>query len=195
MRARAYAHDVAKDLPGIDEKLAQWLQAQPVFFVATAPLAADGLVNCSPKGGLGTFAVLDPHRVAYLDLTGSGIETVAHLRENGRVTLMFCAWTGTPNIVRLYGRGSVVLPEDDGFAELEQRFSDHPGERCVIVVDVDRVRDSCGYAVPRMELVAERDVLDLSNAKKGPGKLAAYRADKNTVSLDGLPGLPGLPGR
>ncbi len=180
---------MSNELPEIDEKLARWLEAQPVFFVATAPLAADGLVNCSPKGSIGTFAVLGPHRVAYLDLTGSGIETVAHLRENGRVTLMFCAWTDRPDIVRLYGHGSVVLPEDDGFAELLARFGEHPGERCVIVVDVDRVRDSCGYAVPRMELVAERDVLDLANAKKGPERLAAYRAEKNAASLDGLPGL------
>jgi hypothetical protein len=176
-------------LESLDAKLTEWLTAQPVFFVATAPLAGDGLVNCSPKGMAGTFAVLDERRVAYLDLTGSGIETVAHLRENARIVLMFCAFEGPPKIVRLHGRGHVVLPQDPDFAQLVKRFSDHPGIRSVIVVDVDRVAESCGFAVPLMSYQADRDVLDRSAAKKGPEKLAAYRAERNATSLDGLPGL------
>lgn len=176
---------------GIDDKLADWLRARPVFFVATAPLAGDGLVNCSPKGLLGTFTVLDERRVAYLDLTGSGIETVAHLRENGRIVLMFCAFDGRPRIVRLHGRGEVVLPDDERFGDLHARFSEHPEARAVVLVEVTRVADSCGYAVPELGYVRDRDVLDLSAVKKGPARMAAYRRDKNTASLDGLPGLPG----
>lgn len=174
----------------IDESLAAWLVEQPVFFVASAPLAGDGLVNCSPKGLVGSFVVLDGTTVAYLDLTGSGIETVAHLRENGRLVLMFCAFDGRPRIVRLHGTGRVVQPDDDGFDELVALFPSHPGVRSVIVADLARISDSCGYAVPRMDYVDDRDVLDLDAAKKGPEKLAAYRLAKNSVSLDGLPGLP-----
>lgn len=181
---------MGKVLEEIDERLGDWLQAQPVFFVATAPLASGGLVNCSPKGTVGTFAVLGPRRVAYLDLTGSGVETIAHLRENGRLVLMFCAFTGRPNIVRLHGRGSVLTPADDEFAALLPRFGEHPGVRAIIVVEVTRIGDSCGYAVPRMDLVAERDVLDLTSVQKGETGLAEYRARKNARSLDGLPGLP-----
>lgn len=177
-------------LDGIDEKLAAWLVAQPVFFVATAPRSDDQLINLSPKGLSGTFTVLDDHTVAYLDLTGSGIETIAHLRENGRIILMFCAFEGRPNIVRLNGRGRVVLPEDPEFAGLADRFTEHPGVRSVIVVDVTRVSESCGYGVPFMKLDADRTVLDLHNAKQSPEELAAYRADKNARSVDGLPGLP-----
>jgi hypothetical protein len=160
-----------------------------MFVVATAPLAADGLINASPKGGFGTFAVLGPTTVAYLDLTGSGVETIAHLRENGRIVLMFTAFDGRPQIVRLHGRGRVVELDDAEFAELAQRFPRNPGTRSVIVIDVDRISDSCGYAVPRMDYVADRDVLDLWSEKKGSQGLAAYRAKNNAVSLDGLPGL------
>lgn len=175
---------------GIDEKLSGWIARQPLFFVATAPLAGDGLVNCSPKGMNGTFAVLDEHTVAYLDLTGSGIETVAHLRENGRIVVMFCAFEGRPRIVRLHGHGEAVLPEDHRFADLVRRFSEHPGIRSVIVVRVTRVADSCGYAVPRMDFVADRDVLDAHHAKKSEEQLVAYRTERNAASIDGLPGLP-----
>jgi hypothetical protein len=180
---------MGKVFDGVDARLADWLTAQPVFFVATAPLDGDGLVNCSPKGMSGTFAVLDEHRVAYLDVTGSGVETIAHLRENGRIVLMFCAFAERPRIVRLHGRGEVVLPGDPRFEDLAGRFSGHPGTRSVIVVDVTRVADSCGYAVPLMDHVADRDVLDLWNEKKGEDALVAYRAEKNALSLDGLPGL------
>lgn len=181
---------MAKVLDGIEDKLASWLERQPVFFVATAPLAPDGHLNLSPKGTLGTFRVLDRETVAYLDLTGSGAETLAHLRENGRVTLMFCAFDGPPNIVRLFGRGTAVLPSSAEFAPLVASFPPHPGVRSVIRVRLDRVADSCGYAVPRMRLEAERDVLDLHNAKKGVEKLTRYRIERNAESIDGLPAWP-----
>lgn len=174
----------------IDDRLEEWLLAQPVFFVATAPTAVEQSINLSPKGSVGTFTVLDPHTVAYLDLTGSGIETIAHLRDNGRIVLMFCAFDGPPKIVRLHGRGRIVMPGDAEFSDLVARFTEHPEVRSVIVVDVTRASDSCGYAVPRMTYAEDRDILDLSNAKKGPKKMAEYRAEKNAVSIDGLPGLP-----
>lgn len=175
--------------PAIDDRLREFIEAQPVYFVATAPLAADGRVNLSPKGGIGTLVVVDPVTVAYLDLTASGAETIAHLRENGRITVMVCAFTGRPTIVRLHGRGRVVAAVDPDFDDWRARFPDHPGVRAVIVVDVERVSDSCGFAVPVMELVAERDVLDLANARKGEEALATYRAEKNRVSIDGLPAV------
>ena len=180
---------MGKVFAGVDDALASWLSDQPMFTVATAPLAPDGYVNVSPKGMAGTFAVLDPGRVAYLDLTGSGIETIAHLRENGRIVLMFSAFSGRPRIVRLHGTGRPVFPSEPEFAELAARFSDHPGIRAVITVDLQRISDSCGYAVPLMDYRSDRDVLDLSNAHKGEEKLVEYRREKNTVSLDGLPGL------
>ena len=173
----------------IGPELQQFLERQPMFFVATAPLAADGHVNVSPKGLDGTFAVLGPHRVAYLDLTGSGIETVAHVRENARITLMFCAFDGPARIVRLSGRGAVVTCDDEEFEALAAPFTRLPGERAVITVDVDRVADSCGYGVPRMELVEQRERLLTSLAAKGDAGLEAYRAERNATSIDGLPGL------
>ncbi|MEI6362937.1 MAG: pyridoxamine 5'-phosphate oxidase family protein [Actinomycetes bacterium] len=180
---------MADVIDGIDDKLGQWLCEQPLFFVATAPLAGDQHINLSPKGLAGTFAVIDQYTVAYLDLTGSGAETISHLRENGRIVLMFCAFDGRPSIIRLHGRGRIVLPGDPEFAGLIGRFSEHVGVRSVIVVDVDRASDSCGYAVPTMTYVSDRDVLDLSHAKKGADALAEYRAVKNATSIDGLPAL------
>jgi hypothetical protein len=185
---------MGKVYDGISAKLGAWLEAQPVFFVATAPLSAEGLVNLSPKGTGGTFRVVDEHTVAYLDLTGSGIETVAHVRENGRICVMFCAFDGRPTIVRLHGTGSVLTPDDPGFDEALAAFGEagtsrRHGARSVITVAVHRVSDSCGYAVPRMDLVAEREVLDLAHAKKPPEVMAAYRRDRNAESLDGLRGL------
>lgn len=180
---------MGKVLDGIDDKLAQWLRTQPVFFVATAPRADDQHINLSPKGLAGSFDVLDEHTVAYLDLTGSGAETIAHLRENGRIVLMFCAFEGRPSIVRLHGHGRVVTPSDSGFDELRARFPEQVGVRSIIVVDVTRVSDSCGYGVPAMTYQQDRDVLTLSNAKRGEDGLAAYRQEMNSVSIDGLPGL------
>ena len=173
----------------IDEGLQRFLTAQPVFFVATAPLAADGHVNLSPKGLRGSFAVIDELTVAYLDLTGSGIETIAHLRDNGRITLMFCAFDGPPRIVRLYGRGAAVRPDDERFGTLTSKFPDRRGARAVIVVEVDRVADSCGYQVPRMDYVDERTALDEWADRKNDESIASYRAEKNAHSIDGLPGL------
>lgn len=181
---------MGKVYEGIDDRLAAFMAAQAVFFVATAPSGAEGRVNVSPKGYADTFAVLGPRRVAYLDLTGSGVETVAHLRDNGRVTLMFCAFSGPPKILRLYGQGRVVTPGDPEFAGLAARFGEHVGTRSVVVVDVEHIQDACGYAVPFMEVTGERTLLDESHARKGPERLDEYRATRNATSLDGLPGLP-----
>jgi pyridoxamine 5'-phosphate oxidase-like protein len=175
----------------IDDKLRDWLLAQPVFFVGTAPLAGDGHVNVSPKGMAGTFAVLGPHRVAYLDYFGSGIETVAHLRENGRIVIMCCAFAGPPKIVRLHGRGRVVLRDDPEFAALRPLFAKEreQGQRSIVVVDVDRIADSCGYSVPLLEYVEDRDILDTSQSRRDPEYYDGYAVERNAVSLDGLPGL------
>jgi hypothetical protein len=181
---------VAKTFDGIDEKLGQFLAAQAVFFVATAPTAGDGLINLSPKGLAGTFAVLDPSTIAYLDVTGSGIETVAHLRENGRIVVMFCAFDGPPRIVRLHGRGRVVLPGDDDWEELAARFTPQPGTRSIIVVSVERVSDSCGFGVPVMRYEGERPTLGEWAVRKGEEGLVEYRITRNSTSIDGLPGLP-----
>ena len=137
-----------------------------LFFVATAPLAADGHVNLSPKG-LDTFRILDPRTVAYLDLTGSGVETIAHLRENGRITFMFCAFEGPPKIVRLYGRGAASSPATPSFAALAAHFPAVPGARSVIRVALERIADSCGYGVPRFRFEGERDQLVEWAERKG----------------------------
>jgi Pyridoxamine 5'-phosphate oxidase len=172
----------------IDEKLAEWIQEQRMFFVATAPQGDEGLINCSPKG-LDTFRILDDQTVAYLDLTGSGVETIAHLKENGRIVIMFCAFEGAPNIVRLYGKGSVLEMDHPDFAELLPLFPELPGVRSIIRVAVNRVSDSCGFAVPRYRYQADRDALIKYAENKGPAGMATYRAQKNRRSLDGLPGL------
>ncbi len=176
---------------GISPKLARWLLKQPMFLVATAPLAADGHVNVSPKGMAGTFAILDQYHVGYLDYFGSGAETIAHLRENGRITLMFAAFRGRPSIIRLYGRGRAVLVDDPEFAELRARFgkSRTVGQRSIILVELDRVQESCGYAVPLMDFVADREVLDLHQLKKGVREYEGRGHIKNPVSIDGLPAL------
>ena len=178
---------MAKVHERIDGRLRDFIEAQPMFFVATAPSGAGGHVNLSPKGVAGTFVVLDEHRVAYLDLTASGAETIAHLRDNGRITLMFCAFQGPPNIVRLYGRGRFVTLYDEGFDELAALFGETRGARAVIVVDVDRVSDSCGYGVPLMTLEGERDLLPPHMDRKGTQGQADYRRLKNRTSIDGLP--------
>ncbi|AEE46829.1 pyridoxamine 5'-phosphate oxidase family protein [Cellulomonas fimi] len=171
----------------IDDRMRTFLLAQHVFFVATAPSGDGGHVNVSPKGIDGSFVVLDDRTVAYLDLTASGAETIAHLRENGRITVMFCAFQGPPNIVRLHGRGRFVTLYDEGFAELAALFPETRGARAVVVVDVERVSDSCGYGVPLMEHVGERDLLPPYMERKGEQGQAAYRRQKNRTSIDGLP--------
>lgn len=187
-------HDqaVATVLEGIDEELAAWMLAQPIWFVASAPLAGDGHVNVSPKGMDGTFAVLGAHQVAYLDYSGSGAETIAHLRENGRITIMFAAFTGRPTIVRLHGRGRVVLADDEEFADLRARFSKERtlGQRAIVVVEVLRVADACGFSVPLMDFRGDREVLDRAQERRDEDYFEQYWAAKNAVSIDGLPAMP-----
>jgi hypothetical protein len=177
---------MGKVFESITEELQKFIKKQPMFFVATAPLSADGHVNLSPKG-LDSFRILSPNRVAYLDLTGSGNETSAHITENGRITFMFCAFSGSPMIVRLYGMGRAVLPGTPEWEPLFAHFSAMTGMRQIIVADITRVGTSCGYAVPRMELVKERDTLTKWAEAKGEDTLVKYRQQKNQCSIDGLP--------
>ena len=176
----------------IDGRLAEFIAAQHMFFVATAPSGPGGRVNVSPKGMTGTFAVLGEHRVAYLDWHGSGAETIAHLRENGRITLMFCAFDGPPKIVRLHGTGRAHVVGEPSAEALRSHFPAAPdphGVRAVIEVDVERVSDSCGYAVPLMSYSGDRDLLVRAHERRSGADLADYRRTKNAVSIDGLPAL------
>lgn len=176
---------MAQTYPEITDDLRRFIEAQHVFFVASAPLAAEGHVNMSPKG-LDGLRVLGPRRVAYLDLTGSGNETSAHLRENGRITLMFCAFDGPPRILRLYGTGTTILPGSPTWDELAPRFPAHPGARQIIVADIARVQTSCGFAVPYYDYVGERDTLITWATVQGEERLETYRQKKNAASIDGL---------
>jgi Pyridoxamine 5'-phosphate oxidase len=173
----------------ITPRLREWIEAQHLFFIATAPLDPDGHLNLSPRGTPGTFAVIDEMTVAWLDLTGSGVETIAHLRENGRIVVMFCAFDGPPQIVRLHGRGRTVLPADPEWEALAPRFVTKRGARAIVVVDVTRVSDSCGFGIPRFEFVDDRDLLDSWADNRGDEGLAAYRETRNAASIDGLPAL------
>ena len=179
---------MAKLPTSIDDAVRQFIERQKIFFVATAPLAADGHVNLSPKG-LDTFRVLGPTTVAYVDLTGSGVETIAHVRENQRIVIMFCTFQGPPKILRLHGRGRVVEPRDAEFNSLESQFPKFASARAIIVVEITRVADSCGYGVPLMSYEAERPQLDAWVEKKGIEGLKQYRREKNRASLDGLAGV------
>ena len=179
---------MSKQLDSIDDELAEWLHRQHVFFVATAPLSEAGHVNCSPKGG-DSFRVLGPMQAAYLDYTGSGAETIAHLQENNRIVLMFCAFAGKPNIVRLHGWGEAVMPNTPEFEALAFAFPANPGTRAIIRVSISRVSTSCGFAAPLMEFRQDRDTLDKWAAAKGPDALTEYRQTKNSHSIDGLPAL------
>ena len=151
----------------IDDRLTEWIAEQPMFFVATAPLSADGHVNLSPRGH-DTLSVLGPHRIGWVDYTGSGVETIAPLNENGRVCLMFCSFTERPRIVRLHGHGRVAYPGDADFDDLVARHPAHPGTRAAVIVEVTRISDSCGFGVPVMTLVGERDLLARSAERRGP---------------------------
>ena len=191
---------MAKIYDEIDERWREWIGRQPMFFVATAPLAADGHVNVSPKGPRGTLQVLGPHEVAYLDLAGSGAETIAHLRENGRIVVMLCSFEGPPRILRLHGRGEVVDSADPRFAELLARAPFAEPEvselrRALIRVEVSRVSDSCGYGVPLMSFESVRDHLDLSAAERvrtmGSEGYLDFRRERNATSIDGLPAVEG----
>ena len=159
-----------------------------MFFVATAPLTADGHINCSPKG-LDSLRILGPNSVAYLDITGSGAETIAHLHENGRIVIMFCSFEGPPKIVRFHGKGEAVFPTSPKWASLQGIFPDYPGVRSIILVEVSRVSDSCGFGVPNYEFVGERDSMQRWAKTKGEEELARYRNENNACSIDGLPAL------
>jgi hypothetical protein len=182
---------------GIDERQAAWIAAQALFFVGTAPLDADGHVNVSPKGPIGSLRVLGPHTVAYLDIVGSGAETIAHLRQNGRIVIMLCAFEGPPRIVRLHGEGEVLHPSHPEFGDTLALGFHEPqapeARRALIRVEVTRVSDSCGYGVPLMAYEGERPHSDLSTAKRlrvhGPDALRDYQVKHNLVSLDGLPAV------
>lgn len=179
---------MGKEYTQIDRHIQRWIDRQHVFFVATAPLANDGLVNCSPKG-LDTFRVLSPTEIAYLDLGGSGIETVAHLKENQRITIMMCAFDGPPKIVRFYGKGSVLEPGAAEFSELLARFPTQPAVRNIIRISVERIIDSCGFGVPLYDFRRDRDSLPNYYRKQCEEDILAYRQRRNRQSLDGLPGL------
>jgi hypothetical protein len=179
---------MGKIYPSIDDSVKQFIQAQPVFFVGSAPLSSDGNVNISPKG-LDTLRILGASTVAYLDLTGSGIETAAHLKENGRIVLMFCSFQGPPKILRLYGRGRVVERQQPDFLDLSAHFPDYEATRSIVVIEVLRIADSCGYGVPLLRYEGERDQLLAWAGNQGPEGLKNYRLGRNQKSIDGLPGL------
>ncbi len=189
---------MGKVYEGISEHQREWIARQAMFFVGSAPLAADGHVNVSPKGPISSLAVLGDHTVAYLDIVGSGAETIAHIRENGRVVVMLCAFEGPPRILRLHGTGEIVPVADGRFAELFERAGFEPFEvpeshRSIVVVDVNRVADSCGYGVPLMDYVGERPHQAASSTKRvrvhGPDAYVDYQREHNAASIDGLPAV------
>ena len=179
---------MGKEYTEIDDRLQAWIARQHVFFVATAPTSPDGLINCSPKG-LDCLRVTGPNQLAYVDTGGSGIETVAHLKDNGRITVMLCAFDGPPKIFRFYGKGRVCQPQDEGFDALLAEFPPMPAARNIIVVGVERIIDSCGYGVPMYEFRQHRDSLGNYFEKQSEADIWAYRRKRNSESLDGLPGL------
>jgi hypothetical protein len=179
---------MGKTFAALDDSLRAFIRKQHVFFVATAPLSGAGHVNLSPKG-LDTFRVLDDTSVAYLDYVGSGAETIAHLRENGRIVLMMCAFEGPPNILRIHGRGEVLEPSGEGFGGLRALFPADPPARAIIRVAIERVGTSCGYGVPLMAHEGERSQLAAWCARKGRDGLERYQRDHNARSVDGLPAL------
>ena len=189
---------MGKTFDAIDEHLETWIAKQALFFVGTAPLDADGHVNVSPKGPIDSLRVMGPTTVAYLDVVGSGAETIAHLRENGRIVVMLCAFSGPPRILRLHGRGEIVLAGEERFDDLLElcRFAEpeaREARRAVVVVEVERIADSCGYGVPLMSYEGRRQHSDLWAAKKlrvdGPDALLDYQREKNSRSIDDLPAI------
>lgn len=177
---------MAKVYDAIPDAQIEFIHAQRMFFVGSAPLAESGHINVSPKG-TDTFRILSPNRVAYLDMTGSGNETSAHLLENQRITFMFCAFDGAPNILRLYGTGKTVLPGQPEWDELAAKFELFYGYRQIIVADISRVQTSCGYGVPLYDFVGDRDQMARWCENKGDDGLVKYRQEKNVRSVDGLP--------
>lgn len=172
----------------LDDRLIEFIRRQKLFFVATAPLSAEGSVNVSPKG-YDSLAVIDPLTVAYLDLGGSGAETIAHLRENGRITIMFCAFEGRANILRLYGRGEVCPFDAPGFAEKLALFPNFTRARAVVTVRLHRIADSCGWGVPFFDFKGERDQLQRHVDAGEHADWAQRRYANNARSIDGLPAL------
>jgi len=179
---------MAKKYPAIEGAIKEFIEGQQMFFVGSAPLDAKGHVNISPKG-LDTLRILGPKTVAYLDLTGSGIETVSHVRENGRIVLMFCAFQGPPKILRLYGEGKVVEEHDAEFPGLQAKFPRHDGIRSIIVVELTDIIDSCGYGVPLFKYEGQREQHAAWARKIGPEAVKTYQQKENRRSLDGLPGI------
>ena len=182
---------MSKRLLEIDTDLADWIAEQKIFFVGTAPLSPEAHVSISPKGG-DSFRVLGPMEAVYQDYTGSGAETAAHVRENGRIIIMFCAFDGPPRIVRLHGRANIIVEADALFKKFERLFPQNAGTRAFVHIAVDRVSSSCGYAVPFFDFRGNRDALDKWSVAQGPDKIRAYRAKKNRASIDGLPAFPEL---
>jgi hypothetical protein len=172
----------------IDDRILEWIARQHLFFVSTAPLSAQGHVNCSPKG-MDSFRILGPNTVAYLDLTGSGIETIAHLRENKRIVIMFCALTGPPAIYRFHGAGEVLLKGTPEYADCIGHFDELPGARSIIRVQISRISDSCGFGVPKYVFESERETLVRWSENKGDDGVVAFQQENNRQSLDGLPGV------
>ncbi len=172
----------------LEESLKDFIQRQQMFFVATAPLSGSGRINLSPKG-LDSLRILGDHSVAYADLVGSGIETVAHIRENGRIVLMFCAFEGPPKIVRLHGQGEVIEPSHGDFQQLRSQFPEYAGLRCFIRIDCERISDSCGFGVPLFDYAGQRSQLIDWAEGVGAEGMAKYQDKANSKSLDDLPGL------
>ncbi|WP_221563472.1 pyridoxamine 5'-phosphate oxidase family protein [Alkalihalobacillus sp. TS-13] len=175
---------MGKQFSEIQNDHMEFISKQHLFFVGTAPLSKEGHVNLSPKG-YDTLRVLSATEIAYLDLTGSGNETSGHIEENGRITFMFCAFDGPPQILRLYGTGNVVLPDSENWDTYVKHFDLLPGTRQIITANIHKVTTSCGYSVPFMDFTGERETLNISNTKKGP-KLENYRREKNAKTIDGL---------
>lgn len=179
---------MGKLFPVITDEISDWIQKQKIFFVATAPLAVEGHVNCSPKG-MDSFRIINNVTVAYRDLTGSGAETIAHIRENKRIVIMFCAFNGPPKIYRFYGEGEVVVAGNEMFNKLNNLFEPALGVRSFIVVHVNRITDSCGYGVPLYSYEGDRDIIEKWSKAKGENGVKAYWVEKNKTSIDGLPAL------
>ncbi len=182
---------MADELERIDDELADWMCAQPVFFVASAPASTEGLVNCSPKSG-GSLRVIDGRTIAYLDFVGSGVETIAHVNENARIVVMLCAFEGPPKIIRVHGRGDVLAPGTREFDSLIGQFPEQPGVRSIIRVYAQRISSSCGYGVPLMDFRAPREALIKWADKRGREGLLTYQRERNSKSLDGLTGVDWL---
>ncbi len=179
---------MGKEYDRIDDKIAAWIAKQKLFFVSTAPLSGDGRVNCSPKG-MDTFRVLGERTIGYLDMTGSGVETIAHLKENGRIVVMMCAFEGPPKIFRFHGKGTVFETGTEGFEKRIGAFDRYPGTRSIVEIAVDRISDSCGFTVPLYEFKEDRDALLKWAETKGETGIEDYQREKNRLSVDGLKGL------